>query len=36
LNMQSDVDISLAEMQTQVRQEVKDDGEFLADTGLRK
>ena len=36
LNMQSSVDVSLAQMQAQVRQEVRDDAEFLKATGLRK
>jgi putative tricarboxylic transport membrane protein len=36
LNMQSAVNVSLAQMQAQVRQEVRDDGEFLKATGLRK
>ena len=36
LNMQSSVDVSLEGMQKQVRQEVRDDGEFLKATGLRK
>ena len=36
LNMQSSVDVSLEDMQKQVRQEVRDDGEFLKATGLRK
>jgi len=36
LNMQSDVNISLADMQKQVRREVHDDREFLEATGLRK
>lgn len=36
LNMQSSVDVSLDEMQRQVRQEVRDDREFLQATGLRK
>ncbi len=35
-NMQSQVDISLEDMQKQVRQEVRDDREFLEATGLRK
>ncbi len=36
LNMQSSVNISLADMQKQVREEVLADREFLATTGLRK
>jgi tripartite-type tricarboxylate transporter receptor subunit TctC len=36
LNMQSAVNVSLAQMQEQVRQEVRDDAEFLKATGLRK
>ena len=36
LNMQSDVNISLSDMQKQVRREVHDDREFLEATGLRK
>jgi len=36
LNMQSSVDVSLDGMQRQVRQEIRDDGEFLEATGLRK
>jgi putative tricarboxylic transport membrane protein len=36
LNMQSQVNISLADMQKKVRQEVHDDREFLEATGLRK
>jgi putative tricarboxylic transport membrane protein len=36
LNMQSSVNVSLAQMQEQVRQEVRDDAEFLKATGLRK
>jgi putative tricarboxylic transport membrane protein len=36
LNMQSSVDVSLEGMHKQVRQEVRDDGEFLKATGLRK
>lgn len=35
LNMQSQVSISLADMQKQVRQEVHDDRDFLEATGLR-
>lgn len=35
LNMQSQVNVSLADMQKQVRQEVHDDREFLEATGLR-
>jgi tripartite-type tricarboxylate transporter receptor subunit TctC len=36
LNMQTSVDVSLDGMQRQVRQEIRDDGEFLEATGLRK
>lgn len=36
LNLQSDVNVSLADTQTQVRQEVRDDRAFLEATGLRK
>ncbi len=36
LNMQSSVNISLADMQKQVREEVASDREFLKSTGLRK
>jgi putative tricarboxylic transport membrane protein len=36
LNMQSSVNVSLAQMQAQVRQEVRNDAEFLKATGLRK
>jgi putative tricarboxylic transport membrane protein len=36
LNMQSSVNVSLAQMQAQVRQEVRDDAQFLKATGLRK
>ena len=36
LNMQSPVNISLEQMQQQVRQEVGDDRAFLEATGLRK
>jgi putative tricarboxylic transport membrane protein len=36
LNMQSAVNVSLAQMQDQVRQEVRGDAEFLKATGLRK
>jgi putative tricarboxylic transport membrane protein len=36
LNMQSAVNVSLAQMQDQVRQEIRDDAEFLKATGLRK
>jgi putative tricarboxylic transport membrane protein len=36
LNMQSSVNISLADMQKQVREEVLSDREFLETTGLRK
>jgi tripartite-type tricarboxylate transporter receptor subunit TctC len=36
LNMQSSVDVSLDGMQKQVRQEIRDDSEFLRATGLRK
>jgi hypothetical protein len=34
--MQTSVDVSLDGMQRQVRQEIRDDGEFLEATGLRK
>jgi putative tricarboxylic transport membrane protein len=36
INMQSSVNISLADMQQKVRQEVAADGEFLKSTGLKK
>jgi putative tricarboxylic transport membrane protein len=36
LNVQSEVNISFSDMQEQVRQEVRDDGEFLAATGIRR
>ncbi len=36
LNLQSPVDVTLAQMQAQVRQEVAADREFLEATGLRK
>lgn len=36
LNMQSSVNISLADMQKQVRDEVRSDAAFLQSTGLRK
>ena len=36
LNMQSSVDISLPDMQKQVREEVRSDREFLEATGARK
>jgi putative tricarboxylic transport membrane protein len=36
LNVQSEVNISLSDMQKKVRKEVRDYGEFLAATGLRR